>query len=177
MKKVFYLLLAFTLVLSTSSCEKEVDNSAELCSNGRQDVENGETEKDCGGNCDACPDPENFICTMTSLNGSSAYDAIDIGGLELAKNIRIYAADSLDRQIDFAFSGKTVGSTTPVAYGGFYFEGQHHTFGLGDTGTVTVTAIDTVHRVVSGTFGMSATRDRSTRKAQLSSGTFTNVRY
>lgn len=170
MKANLLLLLLVPGLLFLTACTK---NSNDYCNNGVLDFEGGETEIDCGGDCEACPPAGTFTATVDGYpyvnssfyNGGSSGTTISIGGQGTAGT-----------SVSFTFVGITTGTQLPItdAYvsipgsGGYSYE-------LSDTGSVILSSIDTQRQIVSGTVSFSATYGSD--QITLSGGVFENVRY
>jgi hypothetical protein len=173
MKNLLSLLLLSVIVFSLYSCEKEEDDgSAALCNNGILDGR--ETEIDCGGACTACPAAATFECTL----GNTDFVSTNARGYILGPSIRIAGVDFEGRPMNFMFLRPLGGDTTiPISGGGFSYKGEPYSKGSDDTGHVTITAHDTLRKIISGRFGFSGNRVASNSEAAVKDGTFTNVRY
>jgi hypothetical protein len=176
MKKTLLCLLSAFLMFGIYSCTKTDDNNAvatALCSNGIKDP--GETEIDCGGPCTACLPPAKLTCTL----GGTSYISEKAGGQTLGPSIRVYSIrDSAEgRPLNFMFLPGPVNQPLRINSLAFSFSGEPYNLGDGDSGVVVLTALDTVKKIISGTFYFTGKRLTTANRTSATDGVFTNVRY
>lgn len=167
----FFLFLSLT-ILATSfySCEEETI-STENCNNGIKD--GGETEIDCGGPCSTCPTAGTLTCTL----GATSYVGVTAAGQNLSPSIRVYARDNNNRTLDFMFVPSALNSELTINDARFSYQGEPYIKAPGDTGHVTITALDTTRKIISGYFGFSARRVTGFTINRATGGVFENIRY
>jgi hypothetical protein len=170
MKRVLLALSVFLSILAMNGCREETNYSA-LCNNNIKD--GLETEIDCGGDCLACPDAATFSCTL----GNSSFVSSNAIGQILGPSIRISAVDAEGRPLNFMFIPAALNQPIQISAGGFSYQGEPYYKGSSDTGTVVITAQDTLRKIISGNFGFRGNRIGSGQVASVSNGVFTNVRY
>ncbi len=170
MRKTFLVFTIAFLVLGIYSCEKETKITA--CDNGKKD--NDETEIDCGGSCQACPDPAYFRC----LTNNIPYVTSNLSGQKLTPSIRINANNGSLLNFMFIPNLNSIGQPVVISSANLNFAGEPYNLEPGeDTGSVVLTSIDTLRQIVSGTFSFRAQRITSNQKVYVQEGVFTNVRY
>lgn len=170
MKKLLPL-LTFVLLLPFAACEKTDEDTSALCNNGILDGK--ETEVDCGGDCSACPPAATFSCTL----GVTPFVSNNAHGQILGPSIRINAIDNDGRPMNFMFLPSAVNQPLLITSAAFSYLGEPYTKGLSDTGSVTITALDTLRKIISGNFAFSCTRITNNTRNAATNGVFTNVRY
>lgn len=171
MRTVFLFLLSFFSLFSMYSCTKETNNNAALCNNGIKD--GNETEIDCNGDCAPCAGVPALSCTL----GGTAYISSNVRGQTLNPSIRIYGTDQEGRPMNFMFIPNQINQPVPIVDVALSFSGEPYTYGVNDSGSVTITTIDTLRKVISGTFGFSARRVTKNTGVVVTGGVFSNVRY
>jgi hypothetical protein len=76
------------------------------------------------------------------------------------------------------FIPSALNTPLPISSTSFSFDGEPYMKGSGDTGSVYLSAHDTVRHLISGTFAYNGQRvTQSYTKCVVSEGIFTNVRY
>lgn len=171
MKKLLILLSVFISVFTISSCEEEKPDTS-FCNNLVKD--GNESEVDCGGNCEACPDAAYLNCTL----GTSDYTSVNPPtGQILGPSIRVNAVDAEGRPLNFMFIVSGLNQPIQISAATFSYHGNPYVKGELDTGTVVITAQDTLRKIISGTFGFRCNRIGAGQVAAASGGVFTNVRY
>ncbi len=172
MKKLVLALSVTLLLLGFNSCEKEDTSNGQstaLCNDGIKN--GGETEVDCGGPCTACLPAATMTCTL----GNTPFVAHTCNGYTLGTSIRIYGNDN--RPLHFMFSPSQLNVELPMTAVSFAYNGEAYALEPGDSGRVVLTYLDTVHKIASGTFYMTANRVTGPNSATVTNGVFTNVRY
>ncbi len=166
------LLIIFTVIAlgNMYACKEETNNAA-LCNNGIKD--GSETEVDCGGDCTSCPPAGTFTCTI----GSTSYVGVNPIGEILSPSIRISAIDDQSRPMNFMFIPLALNQPIQISAAGFSYQGEPYIKGSSDTGTVLITAQDTLRKIISGTFGFRGNRIGAGQVAAVSNGVFSNIRY
>ncbi len=170
MKNLVMVLAILFLATGFYSCEKTTTvDAASLCTNGIKDTT--EAEIDCGGACEPCPSGPEFACKM----GNDNFTVTNAYGQILTPSIRIYANDS--RPLMFMFVPTAVNTPLPVNYVSFAYRGEAWT--LRDTlpGNVVLSKLDTIRKIVSGTFYVNARRVTGSDTTSLREGVFNNIRY
>ncbi len=171
MKNLSLTCLAVLLTTGFYSCSKSTDHTA-LCHDGI--LNGGETEIDCGAACQACPGAPSINCTLGNSTFTSTNPAVTYGQM-LASSIRIYGNDS--RPLFFMFVPGAVNQEVPVSSVSFAYNGEAWAMEAGDSGKVVLTSIDTLRKVVSGTFWFTAGRTTGPDTTSARNGVFTNIRY
>lgn len=171
MRTVFLFSISLFFLFAMDSCTKSTNNDAALCNNGIKDGK--ETEIDCNGDCAPCAGVPALSCTM----GGTPYICSNVRGQTLNPSIRIYGTDQGGRPMNFMFLPGPINQPLPIIDVTLSFDGEPYTYGVHDTGSVTITSIDTLRKVVSGSFGFSARRVTKNTSVAIQSGVFTNVRY
>ena len=166
-----FILLLTTLFLATGfySCEKKVETiDTAHCGNGIKDGD--EKEVDCGGaGCDACAPRGTFFCNI----GNTTFTVPDAIGQVFSPSIRLYANDS--RPLLLMFVPTATNQSLPINYVSFAYRGEAYT--LRDSGSVVLTKLDTVRKIISGTFYVNARRTTSSDTTSIQNGVFENIRY
>lgn len=174
MKRLLLVLSTVVLLSAFSSCEEEdgtlvKKDYSSLCNDG---ILNGyETEIDCGGDCDDCPPPATLQCTM----GNTSFVAHTCFGQILGPNIRVYGNDN--RPMNFMFVPSQLNTVLPIHAVSFAYNGEAYAMEAGDSGRVVVTSLDTLRKIISGTFYFTGNRVTGPNSASVSGGVFNNVRY
>ncbi len=171
MKKIIYLLFAATLSVAIIGCNKE-ETPEETCNNNKRD--NGETEIDCGGECEPCP----FPATLTASVEGLTYVANTAGGSQQGNGISVSSSGTGGGDLFFVFSGVTENTSLPITGASVDVGDDYFVFEITDTGHVVITSHDQVRKIISGRFSFSA-RDyyNSNNVGLIQNGTFENVRY
>ncbi|MCW5909219.1 MAG: hypothetical protein KIS94_15240 [Chitinophagales bacterium] len=169
--KNFLPLLTIALLVTFTACEKNDNDTSALCNNGILDGK--ETEIDCGGDCTDCPPAATFSCTL----GVTPFVSTNATGQILGPSIRINAVDNDGRPMNFMFLPNAVNQPLPLTSAAFSYLGEPYSKGLNDTGSVTITGIDTLRRIISGNFAFSCTRITNNTQNAAKNGAFANVRY
>lgn len=170
MKQLFiFAVLALSVAVLPGCKKKTTDTSS--CSNGVQD--NDETEIDCGGaSCTACP-PAPVI--TANVIGTDLKDATT--DAHLAGNImRLSAYSNQGIVMQVIYNQPALNQPEFMNSGSFTFN-DHYIIEPGDSGVITITALDTVRHITSGNFYFTGTLVGGTRKGTVDSAVFTNVRY
>ena len=170
MKNHLFLFLCFAIA-GWGACKDE--NKPDFCNNGVLDSQAGETEIDCGGPCEACPP----TATLTATLAGFSYVASDINGQMSGSAIGIYTYGTSGTSIQFSFVGTDLDTPLPITDAEFYDSNDTYTKELSDTGSVTLTSIDAVRKIVSGRFSFSGTRNFDVMRKTVQNGQFANVRY
>jgi hypothetical protein len=168
MKKAFIVLATSILISGFYSCDK-TDSKTALCNNGIKD--GGETDIDCGGPCQACPDAAAMYCTL----GTSSYVSTATSGQILGPSIRVYGNDP--RPLNFMFVPAGLNQPIPITSVSFAYRGEAYAMAAGDSGRVVLTELDTVRKIASGTFWFTGKRTTGPDTTSARNGVFTNVRY
>lgn len=164
-KYLFPFIAAFGLVIS--GCNKS-ENST--CNNGQLD--DNETEIDCGGRCEPCPPAASLSATLLGYN----YNASAANGYYQGSALQITSSGTGGAAITFSFVGTTLNSKLPITSGIFYTNPSNfYNFELADTGSVVLTEHDDVRKIISGRFSFSS-RDGNDIET-IDDGVFSNVRY
>lgn len=177
MKKCLLVLSTVFLLTAFNSCEKVVNNDAPLCHDGI--LNGGEQEIDCGAggaNCEKCPDPGTMTCTL----GHSDYVASVTMGQILGPNIRVYGNDyrnNRTRPLMFMFVPTALNTPLPTGPVSFTYNGEAYINEEGDSGKVVITYMDTVRKIISGTFWFTGGRTTGPDTTSARDGVFTNIRY
>jgi hypothetical protein len=170
MKANLLLVLLVPALLFLTACTK---NGNGYCNNGVLDFEGGETEIDCGGDCEACPPAGTFTATVDGYPyvSSSIYPGSSGG-----TTISFSGTGTAGTSVSFTFVGITTGTQLPITTAYISLPGSgNYEYELSDTGSVILSAIDTQRQIVSGTVSFSVTNGGD--QITLSGGVFENVRY
>lgn len=167
MKKLIY--FSFAALIAFASCNPE-ETAEETCNN--QKLDNGETEIDCGGECEPCP----FPATLTCMFDGYTYVASSVDGNQQGNGISITSDGTAGTNLSFSFSGVTENTSLPIIGAGVYTLEATHNFELSDTGHVVITSHDQLRKIISGRFSFSLHKSSSEQK-YVQEGTFENVRY
>jgi len=170
MKHCLFLLLAFAIA-GLSACSDE--NKPDPCTNGVLDSQVGETEIDCGGPCEPCPP----FATLTATLAGFPYVASSIYGQVSGTAIEIVTYGSSNASIQFSFVGADLNTPLPITDAEFYDSNDNYTKELSDTGSVRLTSIDAVRKIISGRFSFRGTRNGDISTKTVQNGQFANVRY
>lgn len=169
MKNLIY--LSFTVLIALASCNKE-GPTEETCNNNKRD--NGETEIDCGGDCEPCPFPATLNATVEGLN----YVATTASGSQQGNGISIGSSGTGGTTLHFVFSGVTENTSLPITGATVDVGDDYFVFEITDTGHVVITNHDQVRKIISGKFSFSAQDYYNSNNIGLvQNGTFENVRY
>ncbi len=172
MKNIQLICIAVLLVTGFYSCTKTDDsdnNNTALCTDG---IRNGsETEIDCGGDCQTCPGAASLTCTL----GTSNYVGTSVSGQILGPSIRIYS--NTPNPLNFMFVPSALNQPIPISSVSFAYRGEAYAMESGDSGRVTLTALDTLRKIASGTFWFTANRTTGPDTTSARGGVFENVRY
>lgn len=175
MKKYLLVLFSATLTVGFFSCKKEVDNT-ELCYNNIKDGD--ETEIDCGGTfCEPCLPAGRFSCTINGIRGVANFTSENAAGQVLGPSVRIYGTNSGNMPFNFMFIPSELNQPIQISSSNFNYAGEAYTKSSSDTGTVVITAHDTLRHIISGRFSLAAQRVTKDTRCTVNNGEFTNVRY
>lgn len=172
MKNLHLICIAVLLITGFNSCTKSVDSHTVLCNDGI--LNGGESEIDCGASCGDCPEAGTVSCRLgnsdfLSTNPSKTY------GQRLASSIRIYGNDG--RPLFFMFVPGPVNQEVPITSVSFAYNGEAYAMEPGDSGKVTLTSLDTLRKIASGTFWFTGNRTTGPDTTSARNGVFTNIRY
>lgn len=177
MKNILHVFITVLLFTAFNGCTKPSGIPA-TCSNSVKDGD--EIEIDCGGSCSPCPEAAAITCNLNAFSfvGISA----NTYGEYLGSSIRINSYSSASGYLNFMFLPHDLNVPTQLTTGSFIYSGESYVMGVNgsgvsDTGTVIITARDTLRKIMSGTFSFSARRTTGSSAATAKSGLFTNVRY
>ena len=169
MKKIFTYLLLIGLAALTPGCTKTVDNTAS-CNNGILD--GTETEVDCGGTCTACAPAAVFTANL----GGNAFSASQVYWTQSGSSMSIRANTPTVAIAVGLFFKFPVLNQPQVLTSASLNDNENYIIEPGDTSSITVTALDTARKLMSGTFIFHATAPPSNH-ISVDSGVFTNIRY
>jgi hypothetical protein len=178
MKNVFLTGVIIFAMTGFYSCEKEVVDNSALCTNGILDELAGETEVDCGGDCEPCAPIGTLTCVMKGVAGNVDYTGVNVQCQVLGPSLRVFCSNSSSRPLNFMFRPDALNQPLYVVASSFDYAGEPYITADGDTGSITITAHDTVRHIISGRFDYNGQRvTKSFIKCVISDGVFTNVRY
>lgn len=171
MKNV-WLILFFPLIIGMLACNTD---PSKFCDNGELDSNKGETEIDCGGECEACPPAATMSATVlgAAYHGASFFVYNYFSG----NPIEFGATGTAGANLTLQFVGTELNTNLPITDAEIRPSGeQAYNFELADTGSVRLTSHDPVRHIISGTFSFSV-RKNGNDITTVSDGTFANVRY
>lgn len=148
-----------------SSC-----NTGNQCSN--EELDGIETEIDCGGDCDPCPQAGTLFATVTGI----PYYANTVWGSPDGNGMDVISNGSGGSSVQFEFVNLQTNTFLPMtgAQVNNNSANIHYYMQFGDTGSVYITAHDELRKIISGRFFFAATGNQG---GAISDGTFENVRY
>jgi len=130
----------------------------------------GETDVDCGGPCQACQ------AASAKLNGVD-WTAVTITATNLGADLAIAGTTVDGKGFAFTAHANSVTGSYTIATGAFQMStAATDQYAANVSGSVTLSKFDTNNKKVSGTFSFTATTFTGTPGA-LTNGTFTNVHY
>ena len=162
MKKVFFYSIA--LLLGFASCKKETS------------IEGGST---ASGNFTAVIDGAQWAASSTKEAASILGGVITLTGVSADnKEINISIADSVAGTYALNQSSASLGAYADIDSSGLYaFSTNQGSDTSQAGGTVTITAIDSIGKTISGTFSFKAFRDLDGRQKNITNGVFTRLPY
>lgn len=171
MNKIYLLCTALLLITSINSCKTEEDQKTIFCHDGI--LNGGEEEIDCGAGCGDCPSEGTLSCIVG--NTSFVATGSKVFGQVLGPSLRIYGNNG--DPLNFMFVTSDLNKAVPITSVSFAYHGEAYTLEPGDSGYATLTAIDTLRKIASGTFWFTAGRVTGPDTTSVREGVFTNVRY
>ena len=171
MKKIIYIVFV-GLALFASGCKKTVDNTA-TCNNGKLD--GNETEIDCGGSCTACPPAATFSAKLNGVWFNAVNGPLTLYWTQSGPSYSVRAWNPTTAiNVALFFSTPTINQAENLNSANID-DNDNYIIEPGNTSSITVTSIDTLRKIISGTFKLTATAPPNSPMT-VDSGTFTNIR-